>query len=735
MRMLGKAGIDFPPRSPSPDDREQPTAAEAKQELRQSVNKLERMRQEQREQRAVDFAEKHKISAEREAMIEAEQAYAEAVRTAYAQRTPDGEEPVVPIEAEQRYNEARLAWRKALQEAAASADEQDKVSAKFIGIRDTALRAEQVRTEAREAGLDSRQKEGFEKVRAWAKTFSKDLGGALMEVGGMYAKAADKAGGAFFVRNARARRIIGSAAIASLLVTASGGTALAAGFVVRVARGAIGVAAGASAGVIAGKIYHKAAGGAREKFVSTFTARDDEGKVVDTASTIEDIEREAAVIAASAKFTSRKKQVETVTAAAVGGLSAYGSSYVVNEDLIQGLSSEVKGIVGTAHAENVDTASNQPVEADVPVLTVEHPSGLVMGASIHESGAGTDHLFEELKERMGKSGLLDKDSSHVSAFVLESRVNDISHLVGAAAYGENGMVTHMGDQVFFDERMNLFYQPMGGEPQLFLENVEKSVGYPDGVKVHQLSAESTAPVEAPAEAPAPEPAETAPPAEGSDATLAEPDAAPGRESPSPEQRPPAPIETVHSSDDQQPTPEHSPEPPAERHEHTEPPQAEPQEAPKSGADAQPGYSTLGDLIGADSASAEATATDAPSDTGAVEANSDVSESVEWSRGDVLPAEKSLFQFEGVRGGKEFFYAHAGLEDGLRLARENGIDLGGKVLAFEDVKRDWMGGSTTQIKVVEIDESGTPVWKPQPLYGPDGRAQSSVDPRFLTKRLG
>jgi hypothetical protein len=146
-----------------------------------------------------------------------------------------------------------------------------------------------------------------------------------------------------------------------------------------------------------------------------------------------------------------------------------------------------QGIPEAPRAEGVGSAT--PGRAGAEALVGDKaPQGLISGAAIHEKGQGTDKLFAELKDRIGDNAVLSKDVPAVK-FVLESAPNEISKALGDAAYGTDGMTVQMGDQFFFDEHQNLWFESSTGEQHLFVENDPNA---PNGFKVHELKVPESA---------------------------------------------------------------------------------------------------------------------------------------------------------------------------------------------------------------------------------------------------
>lgn len=487
----------------------------------------------------------------REKVLEAESSYKDSVREYKSQglKIPFREYSSTK-DAHREFTASLMGWRNSLIDLQSRADvtAQDKILAKFVGIRDTALRMERVRQEAIREGLDERGKTVVGKMLNWSRSAAKGAGaaaGAATQKFGAVSNWTGKkiVGGALAAGDAvglsvdrekhaskivHANKIVGSAAILSLLVApAAAATGAAAAttagivsfdFIKRVVRGTVSAQAVAGIQTLAEVGFSALEGGlsaASERARTSLRAylRDDaSGK-----DSIDDFYAERDLYTAASlkrrlqneKFLDTARNVSRVVSTVGIGAGSYAVAdapiVIEREVKIQLPTPEPTPAASPALPadatpaelkqtlrESVEAISRQEASPEAgPQLSATESADTAaptedMKVAIDERGEGTDSLFLELKKEVGSL----KNPSSVATLLSESEPNEISRLVGAEAYGEIGMRTQMGDSFYLDEKQNLMYKPAGGEAQLFIENDPSN---PKGYVVHELSAEPTAP--------------------------------------------------------------------------------------------------------------------------------------------------------------------------------------------------------------------------------------------------
>lgn len=231
-----------------------------------------------REGKSERFAEKYGITAEREAMLEAEREYVDAVRERDSKLFKiNSRDEAATREPREKLEEKLAAWREALakagEEAETSGEKGDRISARFISARDTMTRMERARQGAVEESLDARSKSTLGTVDRWMNKVSGSIlgaaGSAAATVGQGFNAASEFVGGKIverfvdkekdFEKYQKASRIVGGALITSAIFAPAGAiTAGAAGFALlsRIGRGFLmGFGGGAFIGKHASKGY------------------------------------------------------------------------------------------------------------------------------------------------------------------------------------------------------------------------------------------------------------------------------------------------------------------------------------------------------------------------------------------------------------------------------------------------------------------------------------------------
>lgn len=307
--------------------------------MEQSDTEKLSQRNQEREAKAQAFAEKFGIADERQRMLEAEAAYLEAQTALHSKAWTLGKK--IPQEIQDEYDKSRLYWRHALGAATLMLREDDpeakrnKVMAKFIGLRDTVLRAEEVRIQAREAGLSERDKTLFGKIQnsvegfagATARTYNKgfDIAGTVLakterKIFGNADLDLEKRGAQY----ARASRILGGAVLGTLLTTGTAGLA-SMPLLFRVARGAVGVLGGSAAGAAAGSVYKKFFASKNQSELLASIKNLSTPIELSEMFTEQDLYRKGNAQARA----ERQKKWETAAAIVAGGATSLGSGYAL----------------------------------------------------------------------------------------------------------------------------------------------------------------------------------------------------------------------------------------------------------------------------------------------------------------------------------------------------------------------------------------------------------------------
>ncbi len=110
------------------------------------------------------------------------------------------------------------------------------------------------------------------------------------------------------------------------------------------------------------------------------------------------------------------------------------------------------------------------------------PEGLLVGATIHRPGEGFGEMIQEFKHNFHEQlSVIDKPSPAL-AHVLNSNPNDLTHELLVAKDGMS-LTMQPGDQLIADDNQNIWFQRVGGEPQLVYENDPTA---PDGFIKHEI---------------------------------------------------------------------------------------------------------------------------------------------------------------------------------------------------------------------------------------------------------
>lgn len=158
----------------------------------------------------------------------------------------------------------------------------------------------------------------------------------------------------------------------------------------------------------------------------------------------------------------------------------------------------------TGGAEAAPAAPAAPPE----VVSSAHPTepeGLLVGATIHRPGEGFGEMIQEFKHNFHEQlSVIDKPAPAL-AHVLNSNPNDLTHELLVAKDGTS-LTMQPGDQFVADENQNIWFQRVGGEPQLVYENDPTA---PEGFIKHEIHGHMQADAVRP-EAPTPEVARAVP---------------------------------------------------------------------------------------------------------------------------------------------------------------------------------------------------------------------------------
>lgn len=394
-------------------------------------NEVPRDRHAERERRAEVFAEKYGIATEREALLTAEQNYADAIRHRNESFFKlEFRDDAATKGQREILEEAIQKWREALANAGGEADKsgekQDALSARFIGARDAMMRIEQVRQRSVAEGLDNRSKTTIGKFDAWANKLNSTLFKGMASAGRGFGKASEAVGGLFAglvfdkeedaEKYQRASRIIGSAAIMTAVFAPFGAaTAGAAGmmFVMRSARGLGGWVLGSSAGYGAGKIYDLKHG-TKERRLETHEISQKDLLSALKDGRIEVLDQKAArqlyKEGSVSEFTKSerahaetKARVETAASALVAGASAYGLAHLppVHEALTNHpvpLSHPEAHAPAVEHHAPAHHAPSHPEAHHAPVMPPAHVESVTVHGNVNDADKLFGRFLDNVKE-------------------------------------------------------------------------------------------------------------------------------------------------------------------------------------------------------------------------------------------------------------------------------------------------------------------------------------------------
>lgn len=376
----------------------------------------------EREMRAQKFAEKYDIVAEREALLIAEENYAEAIRKRNESFFKLKMRDDAATKGQREILESAIqTWREALtkvsEEARKGEDtKHDAITARFLSARDAMMRMEQVRQRAVAEGLDNRSKTAIGKVDAWANRLNAKLFSGVAAAGRGFGKVSEAVGGTvvgrFLDKEAdaekykRASRIVGSAAIMTAVFAPFGAvTAGAAGmtFVWRTARGLLGWGVGSAAGAGAGKLYD-VRHGSKDQRLRTHQVSQEDLLAALKSGRIEVLSQKAArqlyKEGSTAQFKKseqqhqeRKMRAEVATSTLVAGVSAYGLSHFppVHEALTIHPASTVHPMPSAPLQPHAPVLEQHGATAHVPETVI--PSVHIESVSVHGSVNDADKLF------------------------------------------------------------------------------------------------------------------------------------------------------------------------------------------------------------------------------------------------------------------------------------------------------------------------------------------------------
>lgn len=452
-------------------------------------------RDEEREARAQKFAEKYEITSEREALLIAEENYADAIRRRNESffklefrddAATKGQREIL----ESAIQKWRIALAKAGEKAEKGGVKQDALSARFIGARDAMMRMEQVRQRAIAEGLDNRSKTTIGKLDAWAnklnaKVFSA-AGAAAKGFGKLSETIGGRVAGLVFdkeedaAKYQRASRIIGSAAIMTAIFAPFGAaTAGAAGaaFVWRAGRGIGGWLLGTAAGTGAGKIYDLKYSSEAQRRVTHEVSQDELLKALkDGRINLLDqkVTRQLYKEGSATQFTKserehaeRKMKAEVATSALVAGVSAYGLSHFppVHEALtnhpITTVPPEVHAPSLEHHAPPSHALVHHPTETQrAPGMTP--PAVHIESVSVHDNVNDADKLFgrfldnvkEQFPDPQGAPPALRtllEQYHHVDGMHQQDVLTKFLHLQNGGS-----VIVHQGDSLSYENGRIVF---------------------------------------------------------------------------------------------------------------------------------------------------------------------------------------------------------------------------------------------------------------------------------------
>ena len=444
----------------------------------------------EREARAEQFAEKYGITTEREALLLAEQNYADAIRRRNERFFTLGfrDEAATRPEREQFENVLQK-WSAALGQAEEEAEKnkegQDAVSARMISARDTIMRMEQVRQRAVAEGLDARSKTTIGKFDAWANKLNTKALGAAGTIARGFGTVSEKLGGAVVglvldkeedaAKFQRASRIVGSAAIMTAIFAPAGAVLSGAAgmtFVWRVARGIGGWGFGSVAGRGAGKLYDTKYGSEEERLEKHVASQRDLKEVLRGGVTLDKFDQRLLAKmykeGSKSQFTKqeqlhheRKMRAETAASVLVAGATAYGLSNFphVHEALQHAPNTGASG----AHPEATHVPpQHAEVSHQVPVHHAEATAVVhVESVSVHGNVNDADRLFGRFIDNV-KAQVPNPESVPALRTLLEQyhQVDGIHQqdVLTRFLHLQNGgsVVVHPGDTVSFENGKVIF---------------------------------------------------------------------------------------------------------------------------------------------------------------------------------------------------------------------------------------------------------------------------------------
>lgn len=359
--------------------------------------------------------------------------------------------------------------------------------------------AAEKKLQARQEALDARGRNAFTKALGWSAEANRKLEGKYGKNG---ARALRAAASAVLITG-------GAAALAIAGVTAPMGVAALAGYgTFKFGRSLFGAIAGAAAGETAGKVFETVWGRKSQAAAQEKLKNEGRGSNISLESLAEiDAAREKLGIKADEiTLIKRKQLVQALTALGVGASAALtlaeftavqqaadasvtGGSTPDGKPTPGSLTSgEVKppaGGAGVAESTKTPTDTLKGADAKLSVAaSPEAPENMLKGAVV-EKGEGFNKLIVDLKASVKSDfpGMID--SSPVMKELFSMSPSELSDKIGAfdPKTGES-MVMQPGDQLFLDEKGNLWFEKSGGgKPQLLMEVDPKN---PTQVITHEL---------------------------------------------------------------------------------------------------------------------------------------------------------------------------------------------------------------------------------------------------------
>ncbi len=373
-----------------------------------------------------------------------------------------------------RYAEARFAWVAALNDAAASADPRTQAEARLIAFRDTTLREEELCQKGKEEGLSERGKTALGAAARWGaisgKTVLKGYGYVTNKSGeGIAALHRGISSKEFTVaqkqelaqKYARAARILAGAGIGTVAMGGFGGLGLGLSFVVRAARGTLGIAAGGALGSIAGSLY--------KKNISEKARLDLRSKRRGVIGSVQDLLTLDSAQKRGNREARAKTQrtVEFVAAMIGGGVTSLGSGAAIEAfSGTEAVQKAVDHVQEAAPALNSHTALTQTPESVEHVTQAASASVAEgnMAEAVIGKGEGFNQLFVDLREAgLEGDSVVVKHllNPNLTASELSSEVTAIDGLKNA--------VTQVGDKLFVDKDGSLWFE-RDGQQQLLMES-------------------------------------------------------------------------------------------------------------------------------------------------------------------------------------------------------------------------------------------------------------------------